>query len=173
MRQDDGKHATPMLQQQLSSRDDCCALQCKRDDIIGLKTLRKNTRKHTANPFKRCNQLRIWHNLEQRMTCFSNSNYTKMRGLIEVQAAVAVAKMTRSMPVWRVVEFAEAASKGLPFYWQFAPSQDPYRHIEPQQKWKQFWEDIDCWDLRVLYRTFQPLNRADRARALPQLNHPW
>lgn len=65
------------------------------------------------------------------MTCFSNSNYTKMRGLIEVQAAVAVAKMTRSMPVWRVVEFAEAASKGLPFYWQFAPSQDPYRHIEP------------------------------------------
>ena len=66
------------------------------------------------------------------MICLANSNYTKMRGLIEVQAAAVVAKMTRSMPVWTEVEFAEAASKGLPFYWQFAPSQDPYPRIEPR-----------------------------------------
>lgn len=66
------------------------------------------------------------------MICLANSNYTKTTGLIEVQAAVAVAKTTRLMQVWTVVEFAEAASKGLPFYWQFAPLQDPYPHIEPR-----------------------------------------
>lgn len=67
------------------------------------------------------------------MTCLDNSNYyTKMRGLTEVQAAVAVARTTRSMLASRVVEFAEAALKGLPFYQQFAPLQDPYPHIEPK-----------------------------------------
>lgn len=63
--------------------------------------------------------------------------------MIEVRAAAEVARTTRSMLVWRAEEFAEAASKGLPFYWQFALSQDPYPHIEPEskkppdiQKWK-------------------------------------
>ena len=65
------------------------------------------------------------------MTCLANTNYTKMRGLTGVQAAVVVARTTTLMLAWTVVEFAEAALKGSPFCSRFAHSQDPYPHIEP------------------------------------------
>ena len=90
------------------------------------------------------------------MTCLANPNYTRMRGLTEVQAAVVVAKTTRSMLAWTVVEFAEAASKGLPFYSQFAPSQDPYPHIGPRSTASQELRNQSIQNICVLGRLLSP-----------------